>query len=250
MVELKLQGYLERHEVGAMPLDSADFVADHILVYQGTKPVLGVKTLLFDLCSVFKIDFTLEAFLAKGGHHAHLRALKRIMEEAKARGNKIAYYSSWTMAPHTRKSPENVAFLKELFTGLTYLYHKHEGIPEILGATLPKFKTDEFCQAWGFERFSENGVPLPAIPAPIFAGVDYVAMHLQRYSGHAINCAEKYSRLWHERSELGVSYANSRFCQSSGGDLNHSRIEHVLRPIDGAAHSAFAGAARELGNFA
>lgn len=213
MVGLKLQGYLDRHEIGAMPLDSSDFVADHILFYQDSRLVLGVKSLLFDLCGVFQIDFTIEAFLKKGGHGEHLEVLKQIIADTQADGRKISYYSSWTMAPSTRVSPANVAFLKELFAACTYFYHRQEGISDLLGAGLPKFKTDQFFGAWGFERFarSHENVPLAMIPAPIFSGIDYVAMHLSRYSEHVIRCAERHKCYWEERVEVGMPFTKSPF---------------------------------------
>lgn len=208
MVSLKLDGYHDKHFFGVMPIDGTDFVTDHILICTEAPdgeltPILGVKSLPYDFCEPFFTSFTLEAFLKRDGLVRHLESLNRILRNCSAQNRRISYYSSWTIASHIAKVRARVDFLKELFTACTVLHHKEEGIAELLGLGVPRFRTDEFFFRWGFERMALDGEPLVNVPIQFLGGIDGVVIHLRDYSTYALQCAEKFQVLWEQRLSLG-----------------------------------------------
>lgn len=206
MVDLKLEGYLSKHQIGAMPLDASDFVADHLLFYQGDRLVMGAKSLRFDLCKTFHVDFPIESFLNKGNHGVHLSVLSGIQKKVRENRGCLSYYSSWTISPKARVSPAAVLSLKEVFTSASYWYHQSEGITDVLGAGLPKFRTDQFFASWGFQPFVQQGEELPSVAAPIFRDIQYVAMHLTKFSPAALSLALRHRDIWRGRRECGSPF--------------------------------------------
>ena len=209
MVSLKLKSYCEKHHVGVMPVDTTDFVADHILICSEEEgdltPILGVKSLDYDRCNLFHIDFTIEAFLRKGGHQKHLKALYSILEKSKSKQEKISYYSSWAMRPEVSRDRPLATYIKKIYTGLTLLHHTHENIKHLLGLGVPKYRTDSFFYTWGFERISYDNHPLENIPFFILGNIDGVFIHLENYSQVAMDCAEEALEFWENRLVIGVN---------------------------------------------
>ncbi len=207
MVSLKFRGYTKKHHIGVMPVDTTDFICDHILICDNSEnnltPILGVKTLDYRRCGLFHADFTIEANLKRCGYKEHLNALYSILNQCKETEQNISYYSSYTRLPEISKDRPLASFLKRLFAGLTVLYHTQENISQLLGLGVPKYRTDEFFQTWGFERVSYQGIPLKNIPFFILGGIDGVFIHLKQYTPYALECAEECMGLWKARVTLG-----------------------------------------------
>ena len=210
VISLKLDGYHDKHFFGVMPIDGADFLTDHILVCWRDDsgdlvPILGVKSLSYEICAPFFTDFTIESFLKKGEHWQHLERLNQILKSCEEKKQRISYYSSWTISPSVMDNRALITLLKDLFTACTVLHHREEGISELLGLGVPKFRTEHFFYKWGFERVEQCGHGLPNIPFRVLGGIDGVFIHLKKYSDFALSCAEKLEHFWKNRISIGVS---------------------------------------------
>ncbi|MBX9766679.1 MAG: hypothetical protein K2X47_05355 [Bdellovibrionales bacterium] len=209
VIDLKLKGYQSRYRFGVMPIDATDFVTDHILICeetkQGLKPILGAKSLCQDICSTFHLDFTPEAFFRKAGNAVQLGALQSSLAEVKRREGRISYFSSWTMDLEIKKDLEATAELKELFIAAGVGAFREEGVTDLFGIGLPKFKTDAYFFDWGFQRANFGGEPTPNFTLPNFGNLDAVFMHLSRFSDHAEKIHQRYSKLWSQRLTVGRS---------------------------------------------
>lgn len=207
MVSLKLKSYCEKHHVGVMPVDATDFISDHILICSSNNgeltPVLGVKSLDYERCKTFHVDFTIESFLKRGEHYEHLDFLYDTIKQCENNNRKISYYSSWATLPTVTRNRPLSNYLKKIFTGLTVLHHNEEGISDLLGLGVPKYRTDNFFYKWGFERVAHNGTDLENIPFFILGNIDGVFIHLKEYSQLALDCAEEALDLWEDRLVIG-----------------------------------------------
>lgn len=229
-IELKIEGYQRKHFFGVMPFDQTDFVSDHLLIcakdeknnvvpisaaqplpfnVQTLKPISGVKSLAFDICNPFKLDFTVSAFFKKSNQPKHFASVQESIEECFKANRRISYYSSWTQSPLIRKNTEAVAVMKEIFAAMTVCHHREENITDLLGLGLPKFNTDKFFMNWGFERSTVQGEPVENVPLAFLDGIDCVLMHLRHYSDYAMQMTEKYAELWNDRLVVGQSLAQA-----------------------------------------
>lgn len=225
VVDLKLKSYCEKHHLGVMPVDTTDFICDHILVCEeegdSLTPILGVKSLDYSRCDIFHVDFTISAFLKNGGHAEHLTALNEILDQCRQKDEKIAYYSSWAMLPEVTRNRPLATSLKNIFTGLTVLHHTHEGIAQLLGLGVPKYRTDQFFKTWGFDQVAREGQVLDNIPFFILGDIDGVFIHLKQYSEFALDCADNTMDMWKNRLVIGDSPRKEKSESSQLGDLRN-----------------------------
>ena len=243
MVSLKLSGYQPKHFFGVMPIDGTDFLADHLLICEENPetgellPILGVKSLSYGICEPFCTDFTIDAFLRKGGHKSHLQSLHEILEDCRKGGREIAYYSSWTVAPKANRDRELMALLKELFAAVTFHHHHQEGIDELLGLGVPKYRTDQFFISWGFERVRNKERELDNIPFRILGGIDGVFIHLKNYSRMVLESAAMHRDAWEERITVGKA---PRFTMMENGQALPPTCQEpsdpTLQPLGAQAH--------------
>jgi hypothetical protein len=203
-----------------MPIDGSDFVTDHILVCSENSdgsfiPLLGSKSLPYDICGLFHLDFTIEKLLRSSGCHQHIEGLSKILEECRLSQRRISYFSSWTILPSVRKDLELVQTLKEIYAATTVLHHQEQNISDLLGLGLPKFHTEEFFFKWGFEKVELPRPEEEKLRLSSFGGIDAVFMHLKSYSDYALGMAKKYQNLWNSRINLGITVR----------DLNNQKIK-------------------------
>lgn len=209
MIFLKFKGYGNNHELGSLPLDSTDYVADHPLIcvrdQNGLRPISGSKVISYETCQRFNLDFAMESCFKKNGLITHTEVLNSIIEGSKRRGKTVAYHGGYTMDPLVRHKLEDKALIKEIFIGSTMNYFCESGITELLGLGVPKFKTDDFFYQWGYQRCTLENLDLRSFPLHFLPGTEGVMMHLKKYSQHVLELRTKYKSLWDNRTELGQS---------------------------------------------
>ncbi len=209
MISLKLKGYQSRYRFGVMPVDGTDFVTDHILICKPVGrelvPLLGAKSLGVDICETFHLEFTPEAFFRKAGNPTQLEALQGVLNDLRAKDRRASYFSSWTMDLDVKKDAELTRFLKDLFVAAGVGTFREEGITDLFGIGLPKFKTDTYFFEWGFERLEHRGAPAPNFVLPNFGNLDAVLMHLKAFSPRANQLVERFTREWETRLTVGNS---------------------------------------------
>ncbi len=207
MIELRLSGYRKYHFQNALPLDTVDFIADHLFICRETDKGLEilscVKSISKAVADMHRVGFTPEMILKKETKkEAYLEAYNAIINAAHSENKDVAYYSSWTMKHHSLL-PEEKVLLKEIFTAMTINYHTEKNIKYLFGFGVPKFKTDAYFETWGYERVRFQGKPLENIPASLLEGIDSVFMALEHFTPYAKAIGEKYADLWKNRIVLG-----------------------------------------------
>ncbi|MDD4976220.1 MAG: hypothetical protein PHY93_17820 [Bacteriovorax sp.] len=211
LLRLKNRGYGNRHELGALPLDANDFVADHPLICirddEGNlEPVSGSKVITYDLCKYFNLEFAMESCFKKGNKEKHLQALSQILNDTQSNNRTLAYHGGYTIDPKVRSDLILTEQIRELFIGSTALYFKEHAVTDLLGLGVPKFKTENFFYDWGYERCQENGENLEEFPLIFLPNTNGVMMHLKEYSHLTMSLAEKYKELWNNRTKIGSPF--------------------------------------------
>ena len=210
MVHLKFENYQKKHFFGILPVDSSDFIGDHLLIYKKDqsghlKLVNGVKTLPYDRCNLFNYKFTPITLLENDNQHEYLDVLNEIIQQGLGLNRKMSYYSSWTMKSGIEEKASRER-IKELFSATTYLYHRERGIKELLGFGVPKLRTDELFKSWGYKRVHSQGVEIPAIPASFLGGLDSVLIHLESFSSEIKELSLIHKVTWDSRLEIGSAF--------------------------------------------
>lgn len=217
MIALKLAGYQKEYQYGVLPVDTTDFIANHVLIYEKlqtgkSRLVSALKSTPFHYCKAFQLEFNARTLLRHGhAKQQHLIALNTILEKCSSLSRSIAYYSSWTILPEIREKKENVRLLKDIVTALTFLHHQEESIDELLGLGVPKFKTHEYFSTWGFEAVQFQGSDLPRLYVETYSDIEVILMHLQSFSVYAKERALFYQGLWEARKTVGQSLDFSHF---------------------------------------
>nr|BDT28418.1 hypothetical protein BHI3_18840 [Bacteriovorax sp. HI3] len=208
MMHLKYLGYGNRHNLGSLPLDTTDYIADHPLICVREKsgeliPISGSKVMTYETCKFFNLEFAMESCFKKGNKPEHLDKLYHIIDEAHNKDRVIAYHGGYTIDPRFGTNPEEREKIRNLFMGITMLYFQENQIAELLGLGVPVFKTEHFFYQWGYERCTANNQELSPFPLHFLPGVDGVMMHLKEYSEDILKLSDGYKFVWNRKIELG-----------------------------------------------
>lgn len=210
MMYLKYKGYGNRHNMGTLPLDATDYIADHPLVCvrdekHGLIPVTGSKVVNYDSCQFFKMDFALESTFKKGNNRIHLEEMYATIKMAQESHKKIAYHGGYTIDPELVKAEKERTLARELFIAATTLYFQENQITELLGFGVPKYKTELFFYQWGYQRCKSNGIELESFPVYFLPGCQGILMHLKEFSPTVMELSAKYKFLWSKKKEIGIA---------------------------------------------
>ncbi len=217
MFSLKLEGYQKEYKYGVLPFDTTDFVANHFLVYEKTSTgqtrlVSALKSTPYHYCGPFHLEFNGIAMLKHGnGKPEHFEEMNAIIDDCMAKSRKLAYYSSWTILPEVRKDKQCIALIKNVVSALTYLAHVDDGIHHLIGLGVPRFKTDQYFETWGFEPILHQGKPLSHLYIESYSDVEVIVMQLKEYSALIKEKANLFSDLWEDRTTVGNPLDLSRF---------------------------------------
>jgi hypothetical protein len=205
VIQLKIDGYETRWGAQTMAMDATDFISDHLLICQenaaGKLTVLSAsKSITLSTSNAFHLPFMPVTMLENSNEtKTHLSCLDEILKKATAAKKEIAYYSSWTIHPDIRKNRASSALIKDIFTALSVDYHRGYNIQEMLGFSVPQFKTDIVFAAWGYKNVKLEGKELSSILLPRYNNAEVRFIHLDSFSMDVMEVASKYSALWANR---------------------------------------------------
>ncbi|XHR28616.1 MAG: hypothetical protein ACFUZC_22195 [Chthoniobacteraceae bacterium] len=203
VLNLKIMGYKSVYQDGALPVDTYDLIATHILVCQEEegklKPLTGFKSVTADRCQRFNLPFPTSHLLDASGTATHAKAVNSIMKECNASGNELAYDGSWTVAPNVRKLRSVHYMLQELFIANVVHWHSSSTPHNLLGLGGVRVRTDKFFERIGFKPVTMENNPLPAFGYGSNSGQEVVLIYLEKFSEFAREIARKYESFWNNR---------------------------------------------------
>ena len=207
MVTLKLKGFKPHYPPGALPLDTTDFLAIHVLacvqIYSELNPMMGYRIMPLERCNDFNIPFPALSLTRAANALVHARVIEEHIDRCMRDGKTISYLGSWSIHPGVKRHSALHGYLRELFIASQILVHAAYGIDEsIIGATL-RFKVDEIHAPLGYRPLSDGGEALEAISVAHLLNERVGVMHLPRFTDEAHRNAEKWHANWKSRITIG-----------------------------------------------
>lgn len=202
LVGLKLAGYGHEYPYGVLPLDTTDFVADHLIICdedeQGLKPIVSIKSTSLAQCRAHKLPFPALTLMQLVKKNEHANVIEQIMAQSEKNGTDLRYVGSWTIDPNERGNKEWGDVLRELFTAIYVSFHLENKSQTIAGGTL-RFKVDKYIQWLGHEPLLMDGHQLSTVPVFHLNGEENLFTHLKSFSFESRSIAKKWQKLWDER---------------------------------------------------
>lgn len=203
MCRLKMRGYGARYANGVLPVDTTDLIGTHLLVCipsdEGLQPVMGVKSVEFQQCRDYQVEFPGLSLVKRAGSPRHIAAVEKIIQDCSDKNEKLAYLGSWTVDPTYSWDGPTRHLLKELYSVLYALYYMEKDIRHsILGGTL-RFKTEQVFFELGYRPLEENGRQLPNIQVSHLRGEPVMVMHVDGLNLRALRLAKEYAEWWKSR---------------------------------------------------
>lgn len=212
-INLKLQGYGREYAYGTLPIDTFDFVGTQHLVCQEEangklSVIMGYKTSTLKRSRLHNLTFHGLAILENSGATEHAAAVRKILADCERSETEISYDGSWTMAPAAHQDRDLARHLKEVMAAIQVFYHEQEGVNQIIGFGMLRFKTDQYFKNLGYQAVCGNdGQPLPPFRMSTLQHEPAVLLHLTRFTDIARARAAKLESIWSNRLVIDVQDA-------------------------------------------
>ncbi len=167
-LDLKIQGYLKEYPYGILPIDTTDFIGDHMILAQewGGKltPIMAQRSVSLERCQIHHLPFPgLQLLEGVPNAETHRSVLSRLVEAEKSKNGRITYDSSVTIHPRVRENP----ILKQVVRDLIWVQHvlHHENVGTSLNITMAvtQFKMDQAFRIVGYRPLINQESELPAL---------------------------------------------------------------------------------------
>ncbi|MDD0851849.1 hypothetical protein HBN50_02025 [Halobacteriovorax sp. GB3] len=206
-VQLKVDGFKTGYQYGVLPVDTADFIATHILMCfkygERYLPVAGFKSITPQRSEFHRIQFPLLSLLNSSKANVHSQIIVNELEQADKKGLQARWDSSYTILPSLRKDRAITEHLKELFICSHVNFHKEFKSDIVYSSGVVKYKTDQFFSSWGYERIQNKGEDLPLISQYSLFEEQVRLMRLSRLDHpYALEMAEKFKDIWDNKTVI------------------------------------------------
>lgn len=204
LMALKIKGYLAIHNDGAMPVDTTDFIANHIIVTRKDDPANNIlmcyKSTSYSDCQKFNIPFPFLQLLKNAAHPECSGEMEKILADCTKNEEEITYDTGWTICPSVRDDKELQGALKEMITMFAINHHRDYGVNHWVTLGILKVKTDQYFLKMGLEEISSR----PIISHPYLHQTEARAVISKNanYSGYTHSTAKKYDNLWNSRMTI------------------------------------------------
>lgn len=215
LLTLKIKGYRAVYPYGVLPMDTADFIANHIILAEETPegfiPHTAFKSITLSRCKTHFLDFpafNLLKITDSQPSQAYRRYLEKILEEATAKGEEVGYNGSWTVSKDLQKMKDRFDFRKASIT-LMARYYTTYNIKHIIAAASAKYKVDHLKVFMGYDYFSEGSERLAPLNLVPYGSEPFYMMHLKEFSQQTFELCEvpEYRKLWEERVTIAPAAA-------------------------------------------
>lgn len=202
LMGLKLKGYGCEYPYGVLPVDTTDFIADHLIICEEEdgelQPIVSIKSVSLAQCRQHGLVFPALVLMRQAGATVHAETIEQIIQTADNHDLDLRYVGSWTIDPDHRGDKEWGDVLRELFTTIYVSFHHDRKSQTIAGGTL-RFKVDKYIQWLGHQPLSRDGKALPTVRVQHLAGEENLFTHLQSFTFESRSVAKKWQALWNDR---------------------------------------------------
>jgi len=203
MIDIKIKGYLSYHESGALPLDTTDFLGDHMLVVNKNDPFneiyMSYKSTSYKVCEKFNVAFPFTTILNNYASKECSLEFQNILNECRAKGEDLSYDTGWSINPKFKGNEEMSKTLKELVSLIVVNHHSDHyfAVPHWVTLGILKVKTDKIFLAMGCKEISN--APLFNHPYLNNTECRAVISRYQQYTDIVFAQAKKHQALWDNR---------------------------------------------------
>lgn len=199
MVSLKLAGYLKEYPYGALPLDTTDFIANHLLLCVeekgGYEPVMASRAVSLERCDTHRLGFSPLNLMKVLGKADHEKAIQSLIDRSRKEGSALSYSSSLTVRPDFRGNKE----IQTLLRATHVLYHREYGIPTSIAGGVVRFKADLTLGSVGYEPLSLDGKQLDPVEVPFVWGESTRFLVMNKISAAGNKVADENREVWDNR---------------------------------------------------
>src|SRR5690606_35279420 len=118
VISMRTNGYQSRHTGNYLPLDSTDFIADHIIVCEmrGNEPIplMSYKSVTVQKCLQYNLKFPFLSILYDSGNIICLNETKKTIKQCFSENILVSYDAGWTMNPAINNNKNHRTILKDL----------------------------------------------------------------------------------------------------------------------------------------
>jgi hypothetical protein len=206
MIDIKIKGYLAIHGEGAMPVDTTDFIATHLIVADKNNPFenihMSYKSISYKTCEKYNVPFPFMTLLQNNAHPECVKEMQQILMDCKNKNEDLSYDTGWTINPAVRENKMLQTALKEITTAFAINHHADYDIAHWVTLGICKVKTDQHFLHMGLKEISKHSV----FQHPYLHQTDSRAVISQdgKYSDYVYETAKKYQSLWDERITINM----------------------------------------------
>lgn len=220
MIQLKLHGYNSEYPEGVLPIDTTDFIADHLLVCKEVHGELimlsGTKSTTMSASQKHQLNFPGLSLVLAAESKPHIQAMENLMSNCLAHNRELTYTGSWTITPETRKDKILRQDILNYFNASYVFHHMESGIDEIVcGGTL-RFKVENFLGKIGHEILHVNGQPLEPFSVKHLFGEKVQLLHLKKFTSESLEAAHLLKDDWDNRIEMSAESFAKKYLLKAG----------------------------------
>ncbi len=184
---LKLKGYLKEYSYGVLPVDSTDFVCNHLTVAEVIDgqliPITGLKSITYERCNMHKLEFPMYDSLQDDASKEHYEAVSNILKHHDNSSNNIAYNGGWTIDPDLRVDKKISQLMWSLSTMMMFCYYRDYKIHKNLAGAAKRFKVDKMKVFMGYDYLrKKDGKRLEATIASMHNDEPIEVMYLKQFT--------------------------------------------------------------------
>lgn len=208
MIQLKLHGYNSEYPEGVLPVDTTDFIADHLLVCKeehGELTLLsGTKSTTVSVSQKHLIKFPGLSLVQASESKPHIAAMENLMKECAAQNRELTYTASWAITPEARKDKSLRADVHEYFNASYVFHHMESKIQDIVCGGTIRFKVESTLARQGHAAMCANGERLDPLPVKHLFGEKVQLLHLKQFTPESIEAAHLLKEDWDNRIEMSA----------------------------------------------
>ena len=212
LLKFKINGYQKEYPYGVLPLETADFVANHVTLCEETPegyiPHMAFKSITLDRCKTHHLEFPIYHMIheakSKNDQEKYERVAEKALHQAEEAHQQIAYNGSWTVSPELRAMKDKINFW-EITMMLITQYYTYYGIQQVIAAASARFKVDLGKVTMGFDYFRMEEEKLDPIVVSSYNDEVAYIMHLKEFSAHMKVLCDRpaYRSIWENAIIIG-----------------------------------------------
>jgi len=221
VIALKIKGYLHEHPYGVLPVDSSDFIGDHLVLCKVDEnenwiPIMAQKSLSLRRARLHSVAFPFSALAdSHSAFPRHREFFQNWVTQLSSRlghaDHEITYESAVTIDPELRVNPPLRQWVRDLIWVQNARFHQGRGTKSSLTLAATQFKMHEAFNAIGYQSAADRWGGLADLELP--AGDDKANLRLMVRSGDfpptLAPLIEANAELWEDRLILNFAHLGS-----------------------------------------